>query len=145
MTLRNWLKSGWLIEHKPTKQETLDLLGIVDRDLQDCRIAGLSPEWRLNIAYNAALQAATAALAVCGYRAAREAHHFRIIQSLAFTIRPETSVIQQLEGFRKKRNLGAYDRMGIISDHEADEMIRLAEMLRDGVRRWLRSEFPQFI
>jgi hypothetical protein len=46
----------------------------------------LSPDWRLNIAYNAALQAATAALAAAGYRASREAHHCRAIQSLAFTI-----------------------------------------------------------
>jgi hypothetical protein len=45
----------------------------------------ISEDWKLNIAYNAALQAATAALAAAGYRAAREQHHYRTIQSLALT------------------------------------------------------------
>ncbi len=40
----------------------------------------------MSIAYNAALQTATAALAAAGYRATRDSHHYRVIQSLAFTI-----------------------------------------------------------
>jgi hypothetical protein len=47
------------------------LLHIADRDLKDCEAGGLSADWKLNIAYNAALQAATAALAASGYQAAR--------------------------------------------------------------------------
>jgi len=57
--------------HKTSTQEISDLLALVDRDLADCQLSELSPDWRLNIAYNAALQAATAALATAGYRAAR--------------------------------------------------------------------------
>jgi len=38
------------------------------------------------IAYNAALQAATAALAAAGYRATRDQHHDRVIQSLRETV-----------------------------------------------------------
>jgi len=38
-------------------------------------VAGLDPDWRLNIAYNAALHSATAALAAEGYRATRESYH----------------------------------------------------------------------
>lgn len=145
MSLENWLKNGWLTEHKPTKREIRDLLAIVDRDLQDSQVAALSPEWRLNIAYNAALQAATAALAACGYRAAREAHHFRIIQSLTHTIGAENSLIHQFEGFRKKRNIGGYERMGEVSDHEADEMLALATDLRAKVTDWLSSNYSQFL
>jgi len=40
-----------------------DLLGVVERDLADGATEGLSADGRMNIAYNAALQAATAALA----------------------------------------------------------------------------------
>jgi hypothetical protein len=145
MTLRSWLKNGWLTEHKPTKQEITDLLAIVDRDLQECQIAGLSPEWRLNIAYNAALQAATAALAACGYRAARDAHHFRVIQSLTHTINAESSVIQQFQAFRKKRNIGAYERMGTISEHETKEMVELAKDLRNKATKWLASNYPELL
>jgi hypothetical protein len=62
---------------------------MADRDLGKCQTANHNPDWQLNIAYNAALQAATAALAVAGYRAAREAHHYRVIQSLAYTIKAD--------------------------------------------------------
>jgi len=64
--LKDWLRNGWLIEHHASSREIRDLLGVVDRDLADCRVSGLSPDWRLNIAFNAALQAATAALAAAG-------------------------------------------------------------------------------
>ena len=65
MSLKDWLNSGWLAEHKTSPEEIRNLLGVADRDLTDCRSVGLSADWRMNIAYNAALQAATAALAVC--------------------------------------------------------------------------------
>ena len=87
MSLQDWLKSRWLIEHQTSRQEISDLLGMADRDLTQCRTPHLSPDWQLNIAYSAALQAATAALAAAGYRAARDTHHYRVIQSLAYTIK----------------------------------------------------------
>ncbi len=82
MSLENWRQSGWLSAHEPSPQEIADLLAIADRDLRDCQAEGLSTDWRFNIAYNALLQAATAALAAAGYRAARDSHHYRILQSL---------------------------------------------------------------
>ena len=62
MSLQDWLKSRWLIEHRTSRQEISELLSMADRDLAQCQTANLSPDWQLNIAYNAALQAATAAL-----------------------------------------------------------------------------------
>jgi hypothetical protein len=86
MSFRDWLNKGWLTTHKTSPSEISELFGIADRDLKDCRTEGLSTDWRLNIAYNAALQLATAALAACGYRAGREAHHYRVIQSLVAAV-----------------------------------------------------------
>ena len=86
MSLKIWLSNGWLKEHQPNSQEITELLAAADRDLSDSRTPGLSPDWQLNIAYNAALQIATAALAASGYRAVREAHHYRTIKSLCYTI-----------------------------------------------------------
>ncbi len=102
MSLEDWLRNGWLVEHKTSLAEISDLLAIADRDLVDCRVQGLSAEWKLNIAYNAALQAATAALAACGYRASRDAHHDRVIQSLTFTIEADPSLLRRFDAFRKK-------------------------------------------
>jgi hypothetical protein len=52
VSLQDWLKNGWLTEHKPSQQEIRDLLGVADRDLADCSTPGLSADWRLNIAHN---------------------------------------------------------------------------------------------
>ena len=82
MTLKNWLDNGWLIKHATNSQEISDLLQVADRDLKDCETRGLSADWQLGIAYNAALQTATTALAACGFRSGRDAHHHRVIQSL---------------------------------------------------------------
>ena len=145
MSLQDWLKNGWLAEHKPSRQEIRDLLGVADRDLADCATPGLSADWRLNIAYNAALQLATAALAAAGYRAGRDAHHFRVIQSLEFTVKAESGLIAQFEQFRKKRNIGGYERAGTVSDQEAQEMIALARNLRAGVEQWIRQQHSNLL
>jgi len=134
-----------LIEHKTSPQEIKDLLAISDRDLANCQIGGLSPDWQLSIAYNAALQAATAALAACGFRASREAHHYRIIQSLTYTINAEPLLILQLDQLRKKRNIADYERAGAVSDSEAKEIIVLAKKLKEEVEKWIRANHPKLL
>jgi hypothetical protein len=47
---------------------------------------------RLTIAYNAALQAATAALAAPGHGAARESHHHRMIELFEPTIQDDSKI-----------------------------------------------------
>jgi len=145
MSLTNWCNNGWLLEHKTSQQEISDLLNLANRDLADCESPGLSPDWQLSIAYNAALQTATAALAACGYRASREAHHYRIIQSLAHTVEADSNFINQFDKFRKKRNIGGYEVAGRISQHEANEMKALAKELRKQVDKWLKHKYPELI
>ena len=145
MSLTNWRDNGWVVEHQTSQEEISDLLNVADRDLSDCESPGLSPDWQLSIAYNAALQSATAALAACGYRSSREAHHYRVIQSLAHTIEAESNVINQFDKFRKKRNIGGYEAAGRISQHEAAEMKTLAKKLREQIDKWLQHKFPDLI
>ncbi len=139
MSLKNWRNNGWLTDHKTSPQEITDLLAVSERDLKDSSAPGLSPDWQLAIAYNAALQAATAALFASGYRAGREAHHYRIIQSLAHTIQAKSDLINQLDKFRKKRNIGGYEAAGRISQQEADEMKKLAKDLYEQIVKWLHQ------
>lgn len=116
-----------------------------DRDLKDCRTPGLSADWRFGIAYSAALQAATAALVGSGYRAARDAHHYRVIQSLVHTIAAEPAQVRRLDACRKKRNIGGYEAAGQISDQEVAEMVALAAELRARVAAWLRDKRPELL
>ena len=144
MTLEDWLRRGLLRTHRSSRQEIAELLAISDRDLANCRTPGLDAEWRMAIAYNAALQAATAALAAAGYRPARgESHHWRVIQSLALTVGADGDTVEQFDRFRKKRNLSAYERSGAISDQEAEEMRSLAERLREAVGQWIQTAHPE--
>ena len=144
MSLADWEKNGWIKAHSTSREEIAALLGVVDRDLSDSQTRGLSADWKLSIAYNAALQAATAALAAAGYRAGRDAHHYRVIQSLQLTMAPEPNWVDQLEKFRKKRNIGGYERAGAVSDKEAREMIHLAQQLSAAVKKWLSKKHPKY-
>src|SRR5205807_308274 len=124
-SLKDWLKFGWLKEHKTSPRELADLLAVADRDLIACKTPALHNDWRFNIAYNAALQLASAALAVSGYQAERANHHYRVIDSLSHTLGTDAPTVTQFDTFRKKRNISDYERAGAISDADADEMIVL--------------------
>src|SRR6266516_3541192 len=102
MTLIEWQKYGWLTAYESSAREIGDLLDVVERDLADSGSKEVSADWRLNIADNAALQAATAALAASGYRASRDQHHYRIIQSLSQTIGAKATVVTNARRFQKK-------------------------------------------
>jgi hypothetical protein len=128
-----------LTRHQTSPSEIRDLLQVVERDLADSAAKGLSADWRMNIAYNAALQAATAALAAAGFRASRDSHHHRVIQSLRETIGTEASVVATFDAFRKKRNISGYERTGLVSDADAESMRALALRLRDDVIVWLKA------
>jgi hypothetical protein len=145
MSLKNWLQNSWLVQHTATAEEIANLLAISDRDLAACRVKQLPSDWRFAIAYNAGLQAATAALAAAGYRASRDNHHCRVIQSLEFTTTPGSKVIDTFDSFRKKRNISSYDLAGSVSDREALEMLNLATQLRADVERWIESTRPELL
>ena len=143
MSLRDWQKNSWLVEHKSSPEEIAALFAIVERDLASAKVAGLGDDWRLSIGYNAALQGATAALAASGFRAAREQHHYRTIQSLALTIGWPAAKVERFDRFRKKRNMIGYETAGVVSAQEAREMHELAVGLRDDVLAWLRKQHPK--
>ena len=146
MSLREWLEKGWLREHKTTRTEIAAILAVADRDLADSRAVGLSADGRFQIAYSAALEAATAALAAAGYRPGRvESQHYRVLQSLALTVGATPQQVSTLESFRKKRNIASYERAGLVSQEETREMMELAEALRKKVEEWLRSEHPELL
>ena len=145
MSLEDWQNNGWLTSHQSSPQEIGDLLAVADRDLKDCQSEGLSADWQFNIAYNALLQAATSALAAAGYRASRDSHHYRVLQSLAFTVGLAESVLRQLDAFRKKRNLTGYERIGAVSDLEVGEIIEAARTVRQQAETWIRETHPELL
>ncbi len=142
MSLKNWLDNGWLAEHQASDAEIADLFRIAGRDLKDCRVKAVSPDWRFNIAYNAALQCSRAALFAFGYRAAREAHHHRVIQSLGLTLQLAAPDIKKFEMFRTKRNFSDYEAAGAVSENEVLEMTLLAEKIRSAAEAHIKKIRP---
>jgi len=145
MSLENWLNDKLIVRHRPSAGEVAELLHICDRDLEKAEIIELGADWRLSIAHNAAVQAAKAALAAVGYRARKEGQHYLVLQSLAFTIKTDPATIKQLDKFREKRNISDYERAGLVTEQEAEEMIGLAKQLRDDVKQWLRAHYPSLV
>src|SRR5437899_1117847 len=88
MSLQNWLQMGYLVEHQATIAEVRSLLSIVDRELGDACVAGLSDEGRFTHAYDAALLLCKLALHASGFELQKRGsgHHSRWINSLEFTL-----------------------------------------------------------
>ena len=82
MSLKDWLDNGWLKPHQTDRQEITNLLGIVERDLADAMLEGLSVDWKFGIAYNAALKLCTIKLFIQGYRPENALAHYRTIMAL---------------------------------------------------------------
>ena len=77
-------------------------------------------------------------MAAAGYRPSREAHHYRVIQSLRETLGADAAVVATFDAFRKKRNISGYERVGLVSDADAEAMRALAVALRGDVTAWLK-------
>lgn len=146
MSLQKWAEYGWLRPHKSSRKEVADLFGIVDRDLEDARQQTISPDWRLGIAYNAALKLCTILLHVSGYRAGQALPHKRTIDALPLILgesRRDDAVY--LGTCRTKRNEVEYDAAGAATDAEADELVEFATTLREDVIDWLKTSHPDAI
>lgn len=145
MSLENWLSNAWLKQHETSSQEITNLLAVVDRDIEQSHIPELGPEWSFDIAYNAILQSATAALAARGYQAERVNKHKRVLDSLQYTIGLDRETVDLLDVLRRKRHTVVYEVVGAVSEQEATEIRALAKDIRSRVRKWLGDEYPDLI
>lgn len=142
MSLKAWSEAGWIRE-TPVDPELIGKLLARARDnLQKSQLEGLGADWQLIIAYTAILNAASAALMAAGYRADRDQHHYRTLQSLEHTIGLEASILSQLDWFRKKRHTSTYDTAGSVSDQEVQEITSRATSIVDAVICWMKTAHP---
>ena len=139
MTLNNLVQIGKLKPHKTTREEIARLLAAMRRNLQDARLADISPESRFDIAYKAVMECALVAVMANGFRpsTSEPGHHATVIQSLPKTVGLSNERLIVLDKLRKKRNLSDYTGEGI-SDEEAAACVRAAVDLATTVEQWLR-------
>jgi hypothetical protein len=145
MSLTDLASEGKFKTHNSSKAEIDQLLAVFDRDIADAKITDLSTDRRFIMAYGSALSIGIAALAVCGYRAVIEGHHYWTIQSLAFTLGTDLKTVEKLNKFRRKRNIADYERIGMASEKEVREMLDLANKFRLDFVEWLKKNHPELI
>ncbi|MGK5088223.1 hypothetical protein WDW86_11750 [Bdellovibrionota bacterium FG-2] len=146
MSLKNWRDNGWLRGHETSAQEVANLLGIVERDLEDAEKGGISDDWRFGIAYNAALKLCSLLLYASGYRPEKNLAHYRTLLALPEILglhRKEDS--EYLDKCREKRNIVEYDYVGVATQSEADELIEFAKELRSEALKWLAKNHPKLL
>ncbi len=145
MTLARWLENGWLHPHDPPAKETAELLEVADRALADARVEGLTPDAQVALAYPAVLALGAAALAASGYRAGRDRHHERVIDSLMHTVGLESPIIGRLHRYRRLRNEMTYERVGRLNRQDAETLLSQAEDLRTAIMQWFASAHPHLV
>jgi len=145
VSLAEWLANRWIVAHEPTVEEMADLFAVVDRDLEDAGLPGLSADWQLGIGYNAVLQLATLALAAEGFRMGRDRAHERAILSLRHTAGIEARTVDLLDAVRRKRNQINYEHAGATSAADAAAFHKVVMALRREVVRWLAQKHPALV
>ena len=145
MSLKQWFNNGWLRHHETSKNEISDLLAIVDRDLKDTQV-GLSVDWRFGIAYNAALKLCSILLYVEGFKSERTLQHYRTIQAMPLILGEDRKKdAQYLDACRSKRNIAEYDRVGVVTEQDADELVEFIIEFKNDVINWLKKHRPELI
>jgi hypothetical protein len=148
MTLQNWLQIGHLTNHQATVAELRNLLGVVDRELADAGVPGLSNDGRFTHAYDAALLLCKLALHVSGFEVQKRApgHHALWINSLEFTLGQQHNVtVIYLSKCSKLRHTTLYDHAGVVQQQDADDLLNAAQQLRADALNWLRSQHPALV
>ena len=132
--------------HRTRPGEIDQLLAVVQRDLDDAALPGLSPDRCFATAYNAVLQAARAVMLSEGYRSASAGHHATTFDFLAEALGEEhIDLINYFDDCRRKRNLADYIGVGYVSETEADELLAEARAFARLAQDWIHANHPELL
>ncbi len=147
MSLEQWLRNGWLQRAEPTVAEIQQLLQVVQRDISDAQAKGLSVDGSFQHAYHAALQLCMIALLASGYRPSKGAsHHKRAIECLPWTLGKKWSdTADHIERCSRLRSQAMYDRIDVVSEEDADDLLEAAKQLKTDVVNWLKANHQALV
>lgn len=147
MTWQQLLNAKHAQTHTTSKRELDDLRAVIERDLHDAGVTGLSADRSFATSYNAALQTAKMAIACAGYRVvAKKGHHQVTYEAAELAIGPSVSkLVAYFETCRRKRNTLDYDVANVVSDTEATELLQKAQEFRREVEAWIATNHPSLV
>lgn len=128
--LQNLVRIGKLKAEPPDQAEFDGLVRSAGRKLPDARNAGLSPDSRFILAYDAAHSLALAALRWHGFR---PENRYIVFQVLGTTASISVARWRVLDNCHQKRNVALYDGDYAEDEQLISELIEVAEELQGAV------------
>jgi hypothetical protein len=146
MTWQQLLNANRVRTHKTSKQELDDLRTVIERDLNDAGITGLSADRSFATAYNAALQTAKMAIHCAGYRVVGQGHHQVSFEAAELAVGANVrALVVYFELCRRKRNTLDYDVANVVSDTEAAELVLKAREFKKELESWIAAKHPSLV
>jgi hypothetical protein len=147
MSLEDWKRNHWLKDSIPTLTEITQLFAVVDREIHDASVAGLSVDGKFMHAYDAALNLCTIALRSNGYSVVKgQGHHKKTIEALPLCLgKSFAEIADQIEIASRQRGHAMYDRTGVVEDSDADDLLQTAVALRSALLEWLKAQHPDLL
>lgn len=113
------------------------------RTLGSSAVAGLDPDARFTLAYQAALQAATAVIRAAGFRVRGDAHHHHTFAAVAaLGLGGLSDAARELNVIRQNRHGAIYDWETQLGEVHVDEVRTAARRLFAQAEPWLRVHHP---
>jgi hypothetical protein len=126
--------------------EVRGMWGKAARSLQSSAIAGLDTDSAFTLAYQGALQAATAIVRAAGYRVHGEGHHHHTFAAVAaLGLGDLSEAARELNVIRQQRHGAVYDWETATRDHELAALRSAAARLFERGRQWLAAQRPQLM
>jgi hypothetical protein len=136
--LENLVRARQLNVEAPDPREVANLIASAEARLRDAARRELSADSRFLLAYEASHGLALAALRDAGYRPSSSGHRQVLFQVLEFTAGASTRLWQALAQYHDRRNKVQYEGAVAVSGTEAGDLLKLANELRDLVRKKAR-------
>ena len=146
MNLKSLLKQGKLKSHKTSKKEINNLITMIERDIKDSGVKGLSNDRKFATVYNAVLQTATILIYCNGYKTKGAGHHFTTFQCIKYILGKEyNDVGEYFDSCRVKRNTTDYFYAGGVSEKEVKELTNEAKLFFEKVKKWVKDNYPKLL
>lgn len=131
MSIDRLVEEGNIHSFHATKEEIARSMEIARRDLAHVeKILNDSLDWSYSIAYNAVLQACRAFMFNRGYRPASSESHKVTLAFMQLSVDNSLkTTIDYFDRVRQKRHRVVYDEVGLISEKEAQQLIKTKEFI----------------
>jgi hypothetical protein len=132
------------IEAAPAEdEEVLGMWAKASRSLHSSGITGLDEDSAFTLAYQGALQAATAIIRAAGYKARGEGHHHHTFAAAAaLNLGDLSDAARDLNVIRQRRHEAIYDWETVTRARDVAALRSAANRLFDHGRKWLQAQRP---